>query len=896
MESQPPPGYNPNSSLLNGGTTPILPVQGGGFQGGLPDDYNATQSLLDVKGGSDIVPISGGSYSLIGGETEVEKAMRLAKEAQEQRKREMVAKLSKSYMLEDYSIVPSKQETLNYDVPFRTALLKKYKSYLAPLLQDACKEFTKPSDPTLTQRDPPRPRLMNSGQPTLIDSMPRRIQVIKEKSPSFFIVPGIEGRVDVLTSVLTQIKDTIKESTYLLFLPPLYGNTTNPLPNLFILNKILDLKTQYPNRVYALNNLSKDSIAISQKLLKNMYSDTYAPKKEYSLPLFLEPDILVFTGPKIVFRNGPLPQSESGVNAGNVVGMMEKIHTLPSSFLIKPSAKDTTSFKTYHADFLCDGTKGNLGTGTTDCPGYTCETFKGGYKLDSIRNPIKLGGELYYLGISNGQPLFKTPKVTSAITPTSSVEPASVPPNINFPENVEEEEISTNFKEDPTATNKESTVPFEFNMKQFSIREATKGKDDWSKGKFTQGEADFLNTLRLTKALLQHAFGIEWPKKVGEFFETLAISKCFQEYKLILSEECDVARRFLQTIQKQLYLLTLQKMVKGPIKLNETSTKALTEISEGVKALSLITKLIPEGVQDLSGNNFEGDFEVPHVNKSGRNFIDFINTNDITARQKIRNLKAQLSELRKTGKVKRIYGKNRNNVTKKYTKYQSTKFPLPPTEPEPVESNRKPLPPTEPEPRPVASNRIINAEEMEAKEKIIRGRIDQIKLDIAELQESHLEALKAERALAIRIVKAESNVKYEETNETKTQLSTLQNEMKEAKIKRGLLEEKIRVKEQQIKDAEEEIKWVSIKNAEKHFKQSTLLGRPLGATRKNVNQKIGTLTKELTKPTSRGWPWHKDKDKRRIASEIKKLTAEYAKNDETLRNEEEAVERKYGPK
>ena len=271
MESQPPPGYNPNSSLLDGGTTPILPVQGGGFQGGLPDDYNATQSLLDVKGGSDIVPISGGSYPLVGGETDIEKAMRLAKEAQEQRKREMVAKLSKVYMLEEYSIIPSKQETINYDPTYRHALLLKYKSYLVPLLKGAFKEFTKPGDTTLIQPDPPRPRLMNSVQPTLIDSMRRRIQVIKEKSPSFFIVPSIEGRVDVFTNILNQIKESMKDTTYLLFLPPLYLNTTNQVANLFIFNKILDLKIQYPNRVYALNNLSKDSIAISQKLLTKMY-------------------------------------------------------------------------------------------------------------------------------------------------------------------------------------------------------------------------------------------------------------------------------------------------------------------------------------------------------------------------------------------------------------------------------------------------------------------------------------------------------------------------------------------------------------------------------------------------------------------------------------------------
>ena len=54
---QPPTNYNPDQSMLNGGTdVPIMKVMGGGGVegggGGAPDGYNASVSLLE--GGIDV--------------------------------------------------------------------------------------------------------------------------------------------------------------------------------------------------------------------------------------------------------------------------------------------------------------------------------------------------------------------------------------------------------------------------------------------------------------------------------------------------------------------------------------------------------------------------------------------------------------------------------------------------------------------------------------------------------------------------------------------------------------------------------------------------------------------------------------------------------------------------
>ena len=62
MASQVGQGYNPEVSLLQGGTAPILPVQGGGGDGGasLPTGYNPDTSLLNTGVQAQILAIRGG--------------------------------------------------------------------------------------------------------------------------------------------------------------------------------------------------------------------------------------------------------------------------------------------------------------------------------------------------------------------------------------------------------------------------------------------------------------------------------------------------------------------------------------------------------------------------------------------------------------------------------------------------------------------------------------------------------------------------------------------------------------------------------------------------------------------------------------------------------------------
>ena len=58
MESA-PPNYNPNDSMLSGGTESIMKVMGGGG-GGAPNGYNETQSVLSGGIDSPIVRVQGG--------------------------------------------------------------------------------------------------------------------------------------------------------------------------------------------------------------------------------------------------------------------------------------------------------------------------------------------------------------------------------------------------------------------------------------------------------------------------------------------------------------------------------------------------------------------------------------------------------------------------------------------------------------------------------------------------------------------------------------------------------------------------------------------------------------------------------------------------------------------
>ncbi len=59
MASQPPAGYNPEASLLQGGTATIHPVQGGGGMeaGAAPAGYNPGVSLLNTGNNAPILAV-----------------------------------------------------------------------------------------------------------------------------------------------------------------------------------------------------------------------------------------------------------------------------------------------------------------------------------------------------------------------------------------------------------------------------------------------------------------------------------------------------------------------------------------------------------------------------------------------------------------------------------------------------------------------------------------------------------------------------------------------------------------------------------------------------------------------------------------------------------------------
>ena len=66
----PPPNYNPNESMLNGGTESIMKVMGGGGNASVPTNYNETQSVL--SGGIEpIQRVEGGGKQKPENETDI---------------------------------------------------------------------------------------------------------------------------------------------------------------------------------------------------------------------------------------------------------------------------------------------------------------------------------------------------------------------------------------------------------------------------------------------------------------------------------------------------------------------------------------------------------------------------------------------------------------------------------------------------------------------------------------------------------------------------------------------------------------------------------------------------------------------------------------------------------
>ena len=62
--------------------------------------------------------------------------------------------------------------------------------------------------------------------------------------------------------------------------------------------------------------------------------------------------------------------------------------------------------------------------------------------------------------------------------------------------------------------------------------------NDWMKGKFTPSEAKYLNDLHLRPDIVLNVFGVNWKEELANFLSKLVLSNCFEDLNMLTMAEC----------------------------------------------------------------------------------------------------------------------------------------------------------------------------------------------------------------------------------------------------------------------------------------------------------------------------------------------------------------------
>ena len=624
--ASPGPGYNPEVSLLQGGTAPILPVQGGGSMeaGAVPAGYKPDVSLLNTHVSAQIVAVKGGGPQKGGEEL----------------------KAYQDYVVESYT--PPLEMIAVPELPSsseRRTLVNQYTELMKPSMLEV-KSLEKGPEP-FSLSDAVAPTYQRcateSGRPRVgpqfLETVRKRVVLIDTPEPQIWIIPQMEGRVSRFLQYMKLIPRTaegkIQSNMFVIFTGSFFSTTTmNDNFNLY--HQFLLEKVKSPKNLYILNQLTSDFITISCNILRSMYSaETLRAPDSQQKPLstFFEPDVIVFTKPQILLRNSELPvqREDSSVK-------LSKILSLPKfpvqSFLIVPSkdvydripSDDDTDIPAEKRYFFLSFQRTAKEIKTTlkadiKCPeGSGCQGFTVAYKLVEIGDDRRIDSPGLFLLWKNPtqQPFFKggaippspPPPPGGPEAPAAPEEPPAAPtappkPLPAFEAAEPAKPLEEPFVADPTTTDSKSTLTMELNGIDYTIRIPydPKVKEDWKAAKFTEGEATFLNAMQLTSALLSETFGSKgWKPKVAEFLLSLTRSNCFKDPTLLSTRECSSSQEFVKRVYLTQYNRSLKAMYE---KLGMPTPDTLEDLLAALKRLGRIGPT--KGTEGLTKDQFTGD-------------------------------------------------------------------------------------------------------------------------------------------------------------------------------------------------------------------------------------------------------------------------------------------------
>ncbi len=674
MASQVPTGYNPEVSLLQGGTAPIVPVQGGGgMEAGasLPPGYNPDVSLLNTGQNAPIIAVKGGAN----GDTDKPVAY-------------------DSFVIEKYipplaskAIPPAPDKTAKqvaitlYDRDISSKL-----KVLESFTIDPRTYQSEGEDNPTYKRICPTPQGGRKMPVNFFQKIRRRIVTIEHDNPTIWLIHNLEGDLSKFLQTMELVPKSadgvLNADNFVIFTGSFFSPVNPSTTNGQLYSLFLNQKHKNLNNFFYLTSLTETFLITACNLLNDAYSvKTLTGETDKPVYPFYEPDILVFKKQQILLANGPLPvklnpkgEATQHIQLSNILkqadprGLYKDIIIVPTPGTDEDriSGHNTNAppaQKYFKLDFserksldLREDKK------SVTCPkDESCQGFQGGYKLKELKDDKTLPGSgLYILRKSpDNLSFFATARPKAPEGPPKAPEgppkPPGGPPKApegapkaakEIPKPPEEPSVvlvkpkqDTPFEADSSAIEEEETT-IELNTREFRLRIPSKEvRNNWQKGKFTENETEFLNALQFSPTLLSETFGAAyWKTRLNEFLQSVVMSNCYVDTTLLTNIECSNAQEFMKQVYMKMFQRTLEQIY------DEMGVPKPKVLSELIDEVSKLKQLGPTGgLLSLTKFEFTGDLlerfhKIYFDAQKGEYYYDFAELTDAT-REFLRGLK-----------------------------------------------------------------------------------------------------------------------------------------------------------------------------------------------------------------------------------------------------------------
>jgi hypothetical protein len=493
--NQPPPGHNPDVSMLSGGTEPVVGVMGGGTRTGRAKSPRAKRAKSSrakrakksvMKGGDNVIKIE-----------------HLKPHKIDLRLNEPIVKVPDA---DAANIVQ------NY-VTKQTAL---WKRQAAGTIVDASKIITNASC-AATSYDETKGDKGQSGFDRLGCILPENIEGI-------IVIPPIHGNYLTYTAAINTLTSTnslADPSAVILFSPPLFsgkdipGNpAAHPIVNRDIFLHFLNMKATAQATIYYLAEYTQNSIYTGCRFTSTTTQSYVVPLLEPSYvlyPYIRKMDNKTYSG--LLFSAAgsdevilPAPTSSSKLG---LIAAAQRVNDMNGAFVAFPPSS----------------------------------------KQDPLLNKSSIPYRQYRFlaNYSNAAYLLDSTDIAINMFTLKEGYVASIAPTYNEGDKFKPSKDA--FLTGVTYSN----IPL--GPKQYSLRHprTLEVVNDWKNLIFTQPEVDFLNDLNLRPDILNELYaekykGKSWSSDLATNLTTIVRSKCFSDNRLVLHSSCQASQKFITDV------------------------------------------------------------------------------------------------------------------------------------------------------------------------------------------------------------------------------------------------------------------------------------------------------------------------------------------------------------